>query len=132
MAAPLRPMDLVPPDGLAHVFRHDGIVAGGKGESGAGKVLLRLAGVPVHQPAEAFIQALDIERLGRRKGLGAAAAPEGVEGLVGITAKSAAHHGNRRRWNVGTEAVEALDADEAPEGRPTLLPSPVKQPEKPE
>ena len=120
------------PDGLAHGLRHDGIVAGGKGERRAGKLGLRPALIPVQQPAKPLVEPLDIESLRGSEGLGAAAAPEGLKGLAWIAAKPAPHAGDPRRRNVRTEAVEALDADQAAEGRCLLLPCPVKQPEQPE
>ena len=81
MAASLGPADIVAaPDGLAHRLRHDGIVAGGKGKNRAGKRCPRLALIPVHQPTKSLVEPLDIERLWRGEGLGAAAAPEGLEG----------------------------------------------------
>ena len=95
MPASWRPLDLVLfPNGLTHCFRHDGIVVGGKGESWASKPRSRIPHIPVHQPAEAFIELLDIERIGPGKGFGAATAPEGLKGLVGIAAKATAHAGD--------------------------------------
>ena len=111
--------------------RHYGVVAGGKGESWAGKLGLRLGLIPVQQPAKSLVEPLHIESLRRCEGLGAAAAPEGLKGLAWIAAKPAPHAGDPRGRDVGTEAVEALDADEAAERRPALLPCPVKQPEQP-
>src|SRR6476619_5617043 len=132
MAAGRGPADSVAaPDGLAHGLRHDGIVAGSKGESGAGKLSLRLGFIPVHQPTEPLIEAPDIEGPRGGEGLGAAAAPEGLKGLVGIAAQPTAHAGDSRRGNGGAEAVEALDADEGAERRAALLRCPVKQPEQP-
>ena len=62
MAATLRPIDIVlSPDGAAHRLRHDGIVAGRKGESGASMARPRPPGVPVHQPTKSFIEPLDVE-----------------------------------------------------------------------
>ena len=85
------------PDGLAHGLRHDGIVAGGKGEHRAGKPRPRLGLIPVHQPAESLVEPLDIQRLGEREGLGAAAAPEGLRGSGRLALEPAPHAGDPRR-----------------------------------
>src|SRR6476661_2613109 len=106
MAAGRGPADSVAaPDGLAHGLRHDGIVAGGKGESWAGKLSLRLGFIPVHQPTKPLIEAPDIEGPRGGEGLGAAAAPEGLDGLVSIAAQPAPHAGDPRRRDMRTEAV---------------------------
>ena len=127
MAAGLGPADIVAaPDGLAHRLRHDGIVAGGKGENRAGKRCPRLALIPVHQPTKSLVEPLDIERLRRGEGLGAAAKASRV---WPASRRSPPHAGDSRRWDVRTEAVEALDADQAAERLRPLLPCPVKQPE---
>ena len=132
MAAGFRPADSVAaPDGLAHGLRHDGVITGGKGENWAGKLGLRLGLIPVQQPTKSLVEPLHIESLRRCEALSTAAAPEGLEGLAWITAKPPPHAGDTRGRDVGTEAVEALDADEATERRPALLPCPVKQPEEP-
>src|SRR6516165_6969609 len=112
MTAGFRPTDIVlAPNGRTHRLRHDGIVAGGKGEHGTVELCARLGLVPVHEPAEALIEPLDIERLRPGESLGSAAAPG---------------------RNGGTEPIEALDAGEAAERRVDRLPCPVKQPEQAE
>src|SRR4029078_10087397 len=132
MPAGLGPADSVAaPDRLAHGHRHYGVITGGKGESWAGKLGLHLGLIPVQQPTKSLVEPLHIESLRRCEGLGAAAAPEGLEGLAWIAAKPAPHAGDSRGRDVGTEAVEALDADEPTARRRAPLPCPVTPPESP-
>lgn len=129
MAALFRPMDIIlSPSGAAQRLRHDGIVAGGKGESGASKFRPRLPSIPVHQPAKPLIEPCNVERPDRGKPLRAAAAPEGLESLTWVVAKSSAHAGNPQGRNIRAEAIEALDADETAEWRAARLACPVQQP----
>src|SRR5512147_1515970 len=108
MAAGVGPADSVAaPDRLAHDLRHDGVIAGGKGKRRAGKLGPRLSLIPLHQPAKPLIEPSGIESLRRGEGLGAAAAPKGLDGLVGIAAKLAAHTGNPRWRDMRAEAIEA-------------------------
>src|SRR5512147_92096 len=106
MAAGVGPADSVAaPDRLAHGLRHDGVIAGGKGKRRAGKLGPRLSLVPLHKPAKPLIEPSDIESLRRGERLGAAAAPKGLDGLVSIAAKPAAHAGDARWRDMRTEAV---------------------------
>ena len=73
MAAVLRPFDIdVLPYRLAHRCRHDGVVAGGKGQDGASKLVFSFSCVPMHQPIEPFVEASDVERVRQGKARGAA------------------------------------------------------------
>jgi len=72
MAAVLRPDEpRVLPDRLAHRYRHDGVVAGGKGKDRASQLVFSFSRVPMHQPIEAFIEAGEVERLRQGKARGA-------------------------------------------------------------
>ena len=126
MTAGLRPTDIVlAPNGRTHCLRHNGIVAGGKGEHGTVELCARLGLVPVHEPAEAFIEPLDIERLRPGESLGSAAAPERLQRLVGFATEVTPYTGDARGRNGGTEPIEALDAGEASERRVDRLPCPM-------
>src|SRR5262249_24028044 len=133
MTASLRPTDIVrSPNGRAHRCGDDGIVTGRKGERRAAKLCPNIRLIPVHQPAKPGVEPLGIERLGRRKVVGAAAAPERLQRLMGVAPKRAAHAGNSRRRNGGAKAIEALNAHESTKGDRAGIPGPVKQPEQPE
>ena len=116
MAAVGRPDEpRLPPYRLAHGGRHDGIVAGGKGKHGTFKSVFNVSHVPMHQPIEAFLQARDIERLGRRKVRRAGRAPEGLNRGVRRALDPPPHRRDSGRGDMTAEAVEALHADGSPE-----------------
>src|SRR3990172_7303222 len=128
MGAVLRPCDaLVLPYRFAHRYRHDGVVAGGKGQDGASKFVFSFSCVPMHQPIEPFVEASDVERARQGKARGAARPPERLEGSVRLALDPPLERGDARRRNVAAEAVEALHADQGPE---TACPA-LKQPQQP-
>jgi hypothetical protein len=68
VAAVRRPNEAgVLPDCLAHRWRHDGVVAGGKGKDGTFKLVFSRSRVPMHQPIEPFVETRDIESVGQGK-----------------------------------------------------------------
>ena len=105
----------VVPNRLAHGGGHDGIVAGRKGKHGAFQFVFSFSCVPMHQPIEAFVEARDIERLGRRKVRRAAGAPEGLHRRVRLALDSPLEPGDPRRRDMAGEAIEALNTDQSPE-----------------
>src|SRR3990172_10870901 len=116
VAAVLRPDDArVLPDRLAHRCRHDGVVAGGKGQDRASKLVFSFSCVPVHQPIEPFVEASDVERVRQGKARGAAGPPERLEGSVRLPLQTPLERVDPRRRYVAAETVEALHADQAPE-----------------
>ncbi len=125
MVPVFRPFDAgVPPDRLAHRRRHDGVVTGGKGKHGAGKIVFSLSRVPMHQPIEPFIEACDIERFRPGEACRAAGPPEGLKRSAGLALETALQRGDARGRDVAAEAIEALDADQALEAAISLLEQP--------